>query len=472
MPRKISTLLNVSSKSLKTKGVFDGFVDIDSRLHVDPSLLKNCRTPEFKTAHKQLETYFNEVLILISNSKVKNDVFWRRAHKRLQFKEIGNTALGYSEKGTGGSAIGPGLASKILETTVAIVEAGIKDPVIFELIGVFEEGIGADRISDMTISILVENFAQYTQRIAKEVGASTRKVRIRDSEYSLPYDPKTRQIILLVPQKILNDLPVAYDWSDIDRVCTYNENLRNKVNQIIGGNWKKATRIAKGQLKGVLLKYPELLKDLIEQYKAKPKKGYDFDSDPLGELIWAELSEKAGKKYPLDLSEFKPITADNILKIVKQICSQYGSLIENNGWFEYLYDNTGKLKHERAAQLLFYGVAETYCQANNLDLNREINAGIGSLDFKVSRGFYAKVNVEIKYSTNSSLVKGFEKQLPAYNKAEKTDTSVYLVIQTNKSVATINELKRLREEKIKLKEKVPELILINGLRQISASKRK
>ena len=81
---------------------------------------------------------------------------------------------------------------------------------------------------------------------------------------------------------------------------------------------------------------------------------------------------------------------------------------------------------ERASQLLFYGIAEVYCVANNLDLNRETNAGVGSLDFKLSKGFNAKVNVEIKYSTNTNLVKGFEKQLPTYNKAEKTNTSVYI----------------------------------------------
>jgi hypothetical protein len=472
MPRKISTLLNVSSNALKKKGVFDGFVDIDSQLHVDPSLLKGCKIPEFKNAHKQIEDYFSEVLTLITHSKKKGDTFWRNAHRRLQFKEIGNTALGYSAKGTGGSAIGPKLAANILETVSEIVEAGVKDPIIFELIGIFEEGIGADRISDMTIAILIKNFAEYTQRIAEETSSSTRKIKVGNTEFQLPIDAKSNRAIILVPKKLLNDLPVAYDWDSVDRVARYNQDLRSKVNKIIGGNWKKATRAAKGELKTLLIKHPDLLKDLIEQYRAKPKVGYDFDTDPLGELIWAELSDKASKDYPLNLSEYRPVTATNILEVVKQICSQFASLIENNGWFEYLYDSSGKLKHERASQLLFYGIAETYCQANNLDLSRETNAGIGSLDFKVSRGFNAKVNVEVKYSTNTSLVKGFEKQLPAYNKAEKTDTSIYLVIKTSKNITSINRLKKIRDEKIKAVERVPELIFIDGVKQISASKRK
>jgi len=106
MPKKISTLLKITSKKLDQKGAFDGFIDLDSRLHVDPSLLSSSKIPEFKNSHAIFEKYFIEILALVSNSKARNDRLWREAHTRLQFKEIGNTALGYSKKGTGGNAIG------------------------------------------------------------------------------------------------------------------------------------------------------------------------------------------------------------------------------------------------------------------------------------------------------------------------------------------------------------------------------
>lgn len=95
MPRKISNLLNVSSEGLSEKGVFDGFIDIDSRLHVDPSLLVISKILEFKNSHNTFEKYFNDVLKLVSHSQNRNDRFWNEAKKRLKFKEIGNTALGY-----------------------------------------------------------------------------------------------------------------------------------------------------------------------------------------------------------------------------------------------------------------------------------------------------------------------------------------------------------------------------------------
>ncbi len=472
MPNRISTILNASSKDLNKKGAFDGFIDIDSRLHVDPSLLEFSKIKEFKESKKTFDKYFSEVLALINGSKKEGDKLWREAKKRLEFKEIGNTALGYSKSGTVGNAIGSVLANKILVTVTQIVDAGIKDPVIFELVGMFEEGVSADRISDMTVNILFDNFAVYSNRVAKELKAPLKKFNIKETEYELPFDPVTGNEIILVPKTLLNNLPIATSWDDIDRVCRYNDSLRSKVNKLIGKSWKSATRVSKRELKRLLLEEPELLKDLISQYKSKPRSNYDFQNDPLGEFIWAELSEKAPETYPLDLKSYKPVTAENILKVVREICEQFTSLIENNGWFEYLYDNTGKLKPERAPQLLFFGIAEVYCIANNLDLNRETNAGIGSLDFKVSKGFQAKVNVELKYSTNPNLTKGFEKQLPAYNKAEKTNTSIYLVIQTKRSKKNIETLHKLADEKKQKGERVPEIIIIDGQKQLSASKRR
>jgi hypothetical protein len=472
MPRKISTLLNVSSKDLDALGAFDGFIDIDSRLHVDPSLLVICKIPEFKNSYAKFMKYFADTMTIVNASSVVNDRFWREAHKRLQFKEISNTALGYSKHGTGGNAIGPQLANSILTTVSEFSKAGVNDPVIFELVGLLEEGIGADRISDMTIAILVDDFAQYTQRVSNELRIQTQTHTINGKNYALPTDVSNNSGILLIPTSLMNHLPIATDWDDIDRVCKYNDQLRQRVNSIIGDSWKAARKLGKTRLKQVLFDYPDLLRDLITQYKEKPRKAYDFKNDPLGELIWAEISEHAAIHYPLNLASYNPVTPENILIIVKNICDQFSSLIENNGWFEYLYDNTGKLKPERAPQLLFYGIAEVYCIANNLDLNRETNAGIGSLDFKISRGFNAKVNVELKYSTNPGLLRGFEKQLPAYNKAEKTDTSIYLIIQAKDNIDNINEVISLADSEKKKGKRVPEIMFIDGRKQVSASKRK
>lgn len=81
------------------------------------------------------------------------------------------------------------------------------------------------------------------------------------------------------------------------------------------------------------------------------------------------------------------------------------------------------------------------------------------------------MNVDLKYSTNTSLIKGFHNQLPAYNRAEKTDTSIYLVIQTKQGMKNINRLNNIAEQSRLQGERVPVIIVIDGQKQLSASKR-
>ncbi|MFA4942780.1 MAG: hypothetical protein WC564_04050 [Patescibacteria group bacterium] len=460
MPKRISDLLNIDSAILDSKGVFDSFVDVDSKLYIDPSLLEHNDIPELSDSHNKFKNYFNEIIILLSKS-VGQDVFRRGALKRLIIKENNLIHLGYSSNNPG-SAIGKKIASEILETAIALIKEGITDPIIFELLGLFEEGVGADRISDMTAHIIFNDLVLFTKRISKELN-------LKVGDVGLPLNIKNNKPIIFIPKNILRDLPVAYDWSSIDYVCQHNRELRERVNKIIGNNWKKATRVSKKVLKNIILSNPELLKDLIDKYGKKVKTPYDFKIDPAGEVIWANLSKRAVDEYPIDFGVIKEVDKNSLLDIVEKICKQFSQLIEYNGWFEFLY-NKNKLRHERFAQKLFYGVADSYCEANNLDLSRESNAGNGSVDFKISRGYFYKINVEIKYSSNPNLLKGFSRQLPAYNKAEKADKSVYVVIKTENNSKKIDNLFNLKEEILKNESSAPDLIIVDGRKKKTPSR--
>ncbi|MGJ7032304.1 hypothetical protein [Niabella hirudinis] len=474
MPQRLSTILKVSAEQLDIKGVFNAFVDVDSKLYVDPSLLKNARIKEFKNSYSNFQTYFSHVLKLIENSRSHSDRLFKEAFQRLQFKEFKYVALGYSSGNKSGNAIGPKLASQLLLSATDIIKAGINDPIIFELIGLFEKNIGADRISDLTIHIIRKDLIAFTQRVCNELGVKQRNFsKTKSAQILLPYNPKTGEPIVFTAKELLQDLPLAFCWDDIDRVCMENDELRKKVNSQIGESWKEATsaKIGKQNLKAAILSNPDAFKDLIKQYNEKPKKSYDFINDPSGQIVWAELSEKAVNEFPLDLEKLQPVTSETILVVVKKICEQYAKLIESNGWFEFLYDNAGKLRNERFAQKLFYGIADQYCLANNLNLSRESNAGSGALDFKITGGYSSLVTIEIKYSSNKKLVNGYLKQLPAYNKAENADTSIYLVLKTTKSVNTIKRVEAIKQKAILNKKQVPDIIIIDATPQKSASAR-
>lgn len=129
-------------------------------------------------------------------------------------------------------------------------------------------------------------------------------------------------------------------------------------------------------------------------------------------------------------------TPEELLDITLEICNSYKSLIENNRMYRLLYNDDGTPKDETAAQLLFYTVALGYCKQYNVDLNRESDPGIGEMDFKLSVGNSSKVIIEMKLSSNNSLYHGFEKQLPAYLRAEETKYGIFLVLRMNTVLET------------------------------------
>jgi len=270
--RHISDYFGISHEDWIDEGALDSFITIDSRLHIDPHLLQTAATPELKDSYKRFTDHFDNVLHLLAASKYKGDVFFRRAVSKLTFHELSYVALGYSVGHTRGKGIGSRLARTLADTALQIVNAGIYDPIIFELVGLFETGIGADKICDMTVWLILPDLCEFSERVAKNLGLRTHEIDVLGRKYKLPIIPSNRRskpLIprILIPLEILRDLPIAHDWSDIDYVCKYNNELRERVNNIIGSTWKEATRnVSKKKLKEVLLANPDLLRDLIDLY--------------------------------------------------------------------------------------------------------------------------------------------------------------------------------------------------------------
>ncbi len=324
MPERISTILKVSEKDLDKKGVFNSFVDIDSSLYIDPCLLENLKIDEFKNSYNSFKDHFSNIILLVEKIKKPKDVFWIEAHRRLQFKEFKFIGLGYSRGDKNGNGIGKILAENMLNIAVEIVDEGIKDPIIFELIGLIQKNISLDRISDMTTHIIKQDLINYTVRVSRELGIETKE--FKKLNVKLPINPDNNDPVIFIPKKILRDIPIAFQWEDIDIVISETDSLKSDVNNIIGKSWKEVVRNNKNYLKTILLENTDAFKDLIKKYKQKPRIEYDFTNDPLGEIIWAELSEKAVAENPIDFKKLNlyPVSNENILEIVKVICDQIG----------------------------------------------------------------------------------------------------------------------------------------------------
>ncbi|MCY0856451.1 hypothetical protein [Cupriavidus sp. D39] len=306
-----------------------------------------------------------------------------------------------------------------------IVQAGVKDPALFELVGAFEENIGPDRISDMIARIIIQDLIAFTQRVCSDCGIPMEALPVVRGEpkEDMPRNPLTGTAVILVPRNVLRDLPVAEEFGDIYWITQQNDQLRKEMNQILGDSWGKATVTEmKYALRKSFISQPDALREVIEAYLKGQRDHYDFEEDRSGEVAWYRASRQVVDNVPLPLKLSEQPPLDEVEGVVLTICNHFKKLLEDNQLCKLLYDKNGQRKHESAAQLLFFGVASAYCRANNLDLSPESDGGRGPVDFKVSRGFEGKVLVEIKLTSNSQLVHGFERQLPIYQQAEKCNS--------------------------------------------------
>lgn len=466
MPIKFSEEYGLQKTKLIELGVFDVIMDVDTRVFLDPALLELATAPEFHGARPKVEAYFFGIITLLSHMKERGDMYWKRADSLLKFREMTGACFGYTRNGTGGNAIGAVLRAKILDTIKELMDEGENDPALFELLGVFQEKVGCDRISDLVTFILAPEVYSFTDRVITALGINSVVVSYKGRKYHTCMNRYNGKPLLLLPADILSPLPVAECFDDIDFICGENQRVRDEINEYfdLGGR----SKIRKADILDYMHRSKTFRQTLISAYKSFPAQTYDFDADPAGEYIWLQAARDYVDKFPLELHGLTPGSIDDVLSITHAICHKFKELIEDNGLQDLLYDSKKKPKHERAAQLLFFGIADSYCTANDIDLSREINGGRGPVDFKLSRGAADKVVVEVKLTSNGQLKHGIETQLPIYMRQEKTHKAIYLIIDNGHPQALENFHKFYRELTIPLKSKI-DVIEINGTYTPSAS---
>ena len=474
MIKRLNDYLGVSEKELADYGAFNSFIGIDAKIFLDPLLLGKLDIHEFSQSREHIREYYRKIIVLLKASKVEGDVAWKEAFKQLKVKEIKGFSIGYGNHSDDGNGIGPELARSIVKRAKEIINMGIEDPEIFELIGLFEEGIGADRLSDLTIKVIYEDLLAYSARITNEIGISdVIEVRYHGKDYLLPNSPSGKKPICFLPQNALRDLPIAQDWEEIDIATNFNKELRKKVNLAISEVWQKNITAKKKKMMEVVREDPEILASIIEGYKNSDGKGYDFENDPNFEIKWFPIGQKFAKDNPINITAPEEYTKENVYEILDKIITQYKKLIEFNGLNNDLYRKEGSRlipHHERVSQRIFFAVADTYCAANNIGISREPNAGSGPVDFKFGVDYENKILVEVKLSRNPGLKDKYSSQVGVYMDAEGTEESIYLIKVTEKS-KQLDELVEIYEEAKNSGQKVPKLYVVDGTIKPPASKR-
>lgn len=463
---RLSNHLGVNDTDLAKYGVMNAVVTIDNRFFIEPRLLLHSRTTFFADAAAKIEAYFSRVISLIEASKKEGDLAWRGAHQLLQFKEPQGFALGYGVHRPDGRGVGPTLAAGLIRDAKQILSLGVEDPLLFEILEIFGEGFGPDLISDTQASILEENFLAYSQDVARKLKITNVTTRVFQSRsYSIPAGPNGRGIVL-VPEEILTPLPIEMPWESIEYATALDKSVRSQLSELFALALKKPR---KSEIAQVLYPNQRVMKRLLESFRKVVGSKYDFESDPLGVLKWLEIAIASVQSNPETIA-LKSSTPEALVEVVSKLIGKFKQNIEQNGLWKEFYREDSKPKHERFGQLLFYAIADAYCDANNLDISRESNGGNGPVDFKLSHGAAFKYLVEMKLSSNPKLLDGYTVQIDAYAASERTQQSALVVVKINGKGKQLDELITLHKKLVKEAKPCPALYVVDATSRQTASK--
>jgi hypothetical protein len=469
-----SQYFGISHKSFVDKKVFDGCLDVDSPFHIYPLLLKNCEIPEFVNAYQEFLDYFKLFYHLVPHVRFRNekDRYYKQIVKGFTFPEMANTGLGFSKSKNKGSGISGSISFQLAECAIDIISAGHMDPEIFVLMPLFEDNIGADRISDMAIAILRKRFYDYTARIAAELKIETIKYRSNLTNETIDLPSYNQKPILFVPEVLLADLPIATSFEEIDEAANYYNELKKKISEIIGANWKEYHEYKKSQWKELILGNERCYLAAVNYYKNLNGISYDFNVDKKDNYLSVRLQEVVDK-HPLDIIQFLDYNnPKNIYDIVFKILHQFKNLVENNYMWK-IFNRRDRTPDETDWQLYLYSIADTYIKGAkaDIDITRENDPGVGELDFKFTRGTKGKTVVEIKRSSNKDLLHGYASQLQKYMKAEAAEFGIFLIIkEEDKHETNIQNVFNHRTYLLANSTYAPDIIIVDARPISSASK--
>ena len=234
--------------------------------------------------------------------------------------------------------------------------------------------------------------------------------------------------MLLVPVDVLHKLPVAECWEDIDLVVAENSTLRAEMNSEVASEWQKySTYERKSYLLREVFRDSDACKRVLAGYRTEDIEAFDPNRDfsyfltKLLQRIDNLGIDYAAKKQVAD----SHTAATEILDIFK-------TWVEYNKGWEVIWSVDSR-KREKMLQRVIHGQAQSYIKANHLDMSCEPDEGRGPVDFKVSFGRDITL-IEVKLTTNSQYLHGYEVQLEEYGKAEQTSSLIYVLIDLGNQI--------------------------------------
>ena len=288
----------------------------------------------------------------------------------------------------------------------------------------------------------------YTKRVAARHRIETRAVRIAGAAYDpqrvawvaetheLPWNPYNEWAVLLVPERFLRALPTINpeDWWENFEA----EQLRDDINYAVMG------RVNKKHIVDTARQHIGHVAGWARAQESRPPDPYDLPADRNGVYQWDRATRCYVSQHPLTLEP--PPDDDAFFTIIELVVNEFRLYIEEQRGWKLLWNDDGTEKHEEAAQLTFLGIARSYCRANNIVVDREVELGRGPVDFKFSNGYARRALLEIKKLHNGKFWNGLRAQLPSYLKSDECEDGWFLSIRYRDGGTSRDRLRRLPHE--------------------------
>lgn len=107
MAISLSDHYNIKHSTFDETGALDPILGVDTRLFIDPSLLRHTTVPELVDSFSKISEHFSDVIKVVKHISAIDDAFWRKADRMLTLPEMKGLCIGYSAKGISGRGTGP-----------------------------------------------------------------------------------------------------------------------------------------------------------------------------------------------------------------------------------------------------------------------------------------------------------------------------------------------------------------------------
>jgi len=441
---------------------FDPILDRDVPLFIDPFLVKySSSILVSKSYETSFVNFFQKILELISK---QNKINKKTFESIFNFPEVDELCLGFSKTGTKGSGGGKHFAKIWLKIFVDYLNLILKDRGDIEFSGIeilsfLADGIGPDRLSDLTANLIKKELIIYTQEICKKSKIPMKLVRVRNYEFDfnclswedkkvlLPINPFSNSGVILIPEDIVRVSEASANLKDFRHfLISYdNNNLQHKF------KFKLIKELNNQKIYSILKKNSDVYLDYYKVINKNPIiKPYNLNTDEKFIYRDSEVEENLVSSLKDFKYKHKIKSNKDLYNFTIEICNSFKHSIEEQFAIVALWkDNIPR--EEKISQALFQLIAKEKAKMLNLDFNPEPNQGRGPVDFKFSRGNDLKCLIELKLIKSSSLKNNAEYQLEQYLKSDDSKFGVFMTISYHSS--DFKKLKDVDEIIKKIKEK-------------------